>query len=148
MLGERRNGSTTPTQTLSAPDLGDVDQLLTGLHDGGLPVRVLITVPLEAVPAEVSRLAYRIIQEGTTNVLRHAGCAPTTVDVSSTGAELGVTVRNTTTVRSESRPGPGGGRGIHGLQVRATELGGRLTAGPVAGGFVLQAVLPLGSADG
>lgn len=148
VLGERRDGSATATRTLSAPDLRDVDQLVTGLRDGGLPVRVLVTVPLDAVPPDVSRLAYRIIQEGTTNVLRHAGCAPTTVDVARTGSELMITVRNTTAGRGDSRPGPGGGRGIGGLQARAIELGGRLTAGPVAGGFALQAVLPLGSVDG
>ena len=146
VLGERRDASATATRTLSAPDLRDVDQLATGLRDGGLPLQVLITVPHDAVPPEVSRLAYRIIQEGTTNVLRHAGCAPTTVDVSGSGPDLMVTVRNATAVRADSRPGPGGGRGIRGLQDRAAELGGRLTAGPVAGGFALQAVLPLGSA--
>ena len=148
VLGERRDASTTATRTLSAPDLRDVDQLVTGLRDGGLPLQVLITVPHDAVPPDVSRLAYRIIQEGTTNVLRHAGCVPTTVDVAGAGPNLIITVRNTTAVRVDSRPGPGGGRGIRGLQARATELGGRLTAGPVAGGFALHAVLPLGSADG
>jgi len=107
-------------------------------------VRVVLDVRPAEVPAVVSQLAYRIIQEGTTNVLRHAGCAPTTVEVAQRRDQLVIAVRNAVATRSGAGPGPGGGRGVQGLQKRVTAAGGRLTAGPAAeGGFELQAVLPL-----
>jgi signal transduction histidine kinase len=129
---------------LPAPDLRDVGELIAGLRDGGLPVTMVIDVRHEELPDELSQLAYRIIQEGTTNVLRHAGCAATAVEVRSGGDRFMVKVHNTLAARVEARPGPGGGRGVHGLHRRAAALGGWLTARPIPeGGYELQAVLPL-----
>ena len=133
---------------LEGPDLADLDGLVTGLRDGGLPVRLDVDgTALADVPGTTSRLGYRIVQEATTNVLRHAGCTPTTVEVVRDGALLTVRVRNAAPQTRASRPGPGGGTGLRSLQERAAAAGGRLDTAPVpGGGFELTATLPLPAA--
>jgi signal transduction histidine kinase len=130
---------------LEGPGLGDLDGLLTGLRDGGLPVRVEVDRDVVShLSQATSRLGYRIVQEATTNVLRHAGCTPTTVEVARDGDRLRVHVRNAVPRGHASRPGPGGGTGLRGLRERATAAGGSLDTGPVeGGGFQLTATLPL-----
>lgn len=129
------------------PDLGDVDGLLAGLRDAGLPLEV--SVATDDLPPEVSRLAYRVVQEGTTNVLRHAGLVPTRVEVAVGEGRAVVRVRNEPGSRGPGRPGPGGGRGLPGLAARAAELGGRVASGPTPeGGFELVADLPVRGARG
>ena len=130
---------------VEGPDLADLDGLVTGLRDGGLPVRLEVDgAAVAGLPPATSRLGYRIVQEATTNVLRHAGCTPTTVEVARDGTSLRVLVRNAAPQTRASRPGPGGGTGLHGLRERATAAGGRLETRPALdGGFELTATLPL-----
>ena len=130
---------------LSGPGLDDLHGLVTGLRDGGLPVELAVDGEVVADLAEAtSRLGYQIVQEATTNVLRHAGCTPTTVEVARDGGQLRVSVRNAVPQARAHRPGPGGGTGLDGLRERATAAGGRLDTGPVpGGGFQLTATLPL-----
>lgn len=126
----------------AAPTLADIDQLLAGLRDGGLPV--VLTVDAGEIPPGLQALAYRVVQEGTTNVLRHAGTPPTVAQVQRLGDSLVVSVHNERPDSQESRPGPGGGRGLAGLHERTRAVGGTLTAGPTpSGGFELCVVLPL-----
>ena len=144
VLGDRRGTDSRELFELPSPDLADVENLATGLRDGGLPVTVRVNVLPEQVPAHLSRLAYRIVQEGTTNVLRHADCPPTLVEVDRRDDHLLVRVHNARSGRTGPRPGPGGGHGITGLQERAMAVGGRVTARPADdGGFELCATLPL-----
>lgn len=147
VLGDRRGdrrGTPDAGSDLPAPDLHDVDALVAGLRDGGLPLTIALNVVPDDVPEPVSRLAYRVIQEGTTNVMRHAGTPPTVVEVDRRGDRLLVRVHNALTGRSEPRPGPGGGHGISGLRDRVVALGGELSAGRASGGgFELSASLPL-----
>ena len=63
-----------PTRTLT-----EVDVLAVRAREAGLDVRLTVRGPVAALPAAVSREGYRIVQEGLTNALRHAG--PGAVDV-------------------------------------------------------------------
>jgi signal transduction histidine kinase len=61
------------------PTLRDLAGLLDQTRQAGTEVRAELAGTLDAVPAAVSREAYRIVQEGLTNALRHAGPVPVTL---------------------------------------------------------------------
>ncbi|WP_051684093.1 sensor domain-containing protein [Blastococcus sp. URHD0036] len=131
----------------AAPTLADLEDLLAGLRDGGLPVALVVDGEVDDVPPALQELAYRVVQEGTTNVLRHAGTPLTVAQVLRDDRVLAVRVTNERASQLDSRPGPGGGRGLAGLRERTAALGGSLGAEPTpSGGFELLVVLPLAGA--
>jgi signal transduction histidine kinase len=131
----------------AVPSLADLDDLLAGLRDGGLPVALVVDGEVDDVPAGMQELAYRVVQEGTTNVLRHAGCPLTVAQVVRAEDTLVVRVCNEQASQLDSRPGPGGGRGLAGLRERTAAAGGTLSAEPSpSGGFELCVTLPLAGA--
>jgi signal transduction histidine kinase len=87
--------------------------------------------------------AARIVQEGLTNVLKHAGPGTKVrVCVCSDGDGLAVEIRNGRPPTTIERL-PSSGRGLAGMRERVKALGGTLTAGPVEdGGWLLAATLP------
>ncbi|KAB2592358.1 sensor histidine kinase [Streptomyces arboris] len=89
--------------------------------------------PRVVVPV-VSREAYRIVQEGLSNVLRHGGggTSPVRLLIAVRERELEIVMENP----PGERPAvvrPGGGRGLRGIAERAALLGGRSEAGPYEG---------------
>ncbi len=86
--------------------------------------------------------AQHVVQESLTNVLRHAA-EVTHVEISARrqpDEQLEIVVRN----NGRSQPDPvSSGFGLMGLGERVEAAGGRLTAGPVHGGWQVAAVLPL-----
>ena len=158
------------------PGLEDAERLAERVRAGGVAVRLDIDPDLPALPPAVDAVAYRVLQESLTNVLRHAGSATarirvraergsllvevtdagrgrtaaarlSTTDDTSTGTDL---AGRSGTV-ADSRPGgaDGSGSGIRGMRAQAEALGGTVDAGPRAsGGFTVTARLPLaGPAD-
>lgn len=145
VLGPTANRS-SHAEMVAEPDLSDLDGLLAGLRDGGLPVTLTADPVLQHLPPEVSRLCYRVVQEGTTNVLRHAGCVPTTVRVVCRHHEVAVEVRNVNPPPAGIARSPGGGSGVEGLRERVAALGGDLTANRTPDGqFALAVRVPLGT---
>ena len=57
------------------PGLEDAERLAERVRAGGVAVRLDIDPDLPALPPAVDAVAYRILQESLTNVLRHAGSA-------------------------------------------------------------------------
>ncbi|WP_433212141.1 histidine kinase [Microtetraspora malaysiensis] len=110
----------------------------------GLRVELDIAPEAEGAPLVVRASAARIVQEGLTNVLKHAGPGTEArVKVGITGHELAVEIRNGPGAAA-SRELPSTGQGINGMRERAGALGGRLTAGPAEdGGWRLAAALPV-----
>jgi signal transduction histidine kinase len=79
--------------------------------------------------------------------LRHAGCPLTVAQVVRDGDTVVVRVCNEAASQLDSRPGPGGGRGLAGLRERTAAAGGTLRAEPTpSGGFELCVTLPLSGA--
>ncbi|WP_345375697.1 sensor histidine kinase [Promicromonospora umidemergens] len=121
------------------PQAADVVRLAAGPPS---PVIVTVRGEVGGVRADVGAAAYRIAQESVTNARRHAP-GRTRVEVALTvGAEV-LRLRVWDDGGPPSSPfAPG--NGIAGMQVRARELGGDVTAGPEpAGGWAVAAVLPL-----
>jgi signal transduction histidine kinase len=89
----------------------------------------------------VSREAYRIVQEGLTNALRHAGPVPVAVRVAVEADAVELELTN------PLGPDParnGGGRGIAGMRERVSVLRGELRAGPDGDRWRVAARLPFG----
>jgi signal transduction histidine kinase len=87
--------------------------------------------------------AYRIVQEGLTNVRKHAAGAPARVTVTWAPRELALEVRDDGP--RAAAPNGSSGHGLVGMRERVRMHGGELHAGPAAdGGFAVRARLPLG----
>ncbi|MET8627397.1 histidine kinase [Kitasatospora sp. NPDC004669] len=128
----------------AGPTLAELDDLLRQLARTGVTVNTELDPGLAALTAEVSREAYRIVQEGLTNVLRHAGPAPAGLRVALDTDRLEIELTNPLGPARPSRPG--GGRGLRGIGERATALRGGSTAGPSEDGTTwrLAVWLPVG----
>ncbi|GIG61951.1 two-component sensor histidine kinase [Longispora fulva] len=140
-------GATVPPRA-PAPGLDQLDDLTV---DAGLPVRAMVTGGARELPAEVSRAAYRLVQEALTNVRRHAGPGATAAVLVDQPREdlVVVQVEDDGGARGPLTAPVAEGNGIGGMRERATALGGTLTAGPLsAGGWRVRAELPLPTAGG
>ncbi len=136
LLREDGTASTAP-----APTLADLDGLLDRTRAAGGTVDATLPDGLDKVPAHVSREAYRIVQEGLGNALRHAGPVPVRLLVV-IGHDMEVTLENP--VRPGAAPRrPGGGRGLIGIAERARLLRGSSSAGEHDGVWRLSVRLPL-----
>jgi glucose-6-phosphate-specific signal transduction histidine kinase len=118
-------------------DAPDLAELVARTSATGLPVR--LTGDLAGLPAPVALAAYRVVQEGLTNVLKHADASAAAVTVARDTAEVTVSVVDD----GSGAPAGRGGHGLAGMRERVEALGGTLTAGPTGAGFELAARLPL-----
>jgi signal transduction histidine kinase len=93
----------------------------------------------------VDLAAYRIVQEGLTNAIKHAGGASTQVLVAYDDAALRVEVSDDGHPRiRHPHASSGAGQGLQGMRERVTMVGGELTAERRPnGGWVVSAHLPL-----
>ncbi|WP_344860092.1 sensor histidine kinase [Planomonospora alba] len=135
-----------PVGELPQPTLADLPQLAEESRRAGERVE-LLEETAGAVPDGVGRTAYRIVQEGLTNVRKHAPGAEVRIRVAGEpGAGLAVEVRNTAPAAvpvPASVPSAGAGQGLTGLSERVALVEGRLEYGPEAqGGWRLAAWLP------
>ncbi|MGC1213751.1 MAG: sensor histidine kinase [Micromonospora sp.] len=118
-------------------------ELLAAVRAAGLPVELNSEVSADRLPAALDEVAYRIVQESLTNVLRHAGTAARAeVLLRAAPDSLCVEVRDDG-VGAGAGGTPSGGRGLTGMRERAEALSGRFEAGPQpSGGFQVRAILP------
>jgi signal transduction histidine kinase len=124
------------------PGLGDVSALVERVSAAGLPVELHSSLPPGGLPPGLDLAVYRVVQEGLTNVLRHAGGAPTVVRISGRLEQLVITVSDDGTGTSGGGAEPG--RGLLGLRERVALYGGAVDAGPrPGGGWRLRATIPL-----
>ncbi|MEU8463969.1 histidine kinase [Streptomyces sp. NPDC029003] len=132
---------TAPTRTLA-----DLPELLDRLRHAGAVVEPELSGGLAQVQATLSRAAYRIVQEGLTNALRHGAGGPIEVRVAASSRVLEIGVVNRTGARPDAdadegtRPGAGtgpvprafptSGHGLPGLAERVRLLHGEIEVGP------------------
>lgn len=126
VLREEQLG-TAPTRTLA-----DLPELLDRLRHAGAVVEPELSGALAQVQGTLSRAAYRILQEGLTNALRHGADGPIGVRVAAGPEGLDLTVVNRTGARTGPGPGtfPTSGHGLPGLAERVRLLHGDFQAGP------------------
>jgi signal transduction histidine kinase len=143
-VGVLRDGGDRPggAPRAPAPGLGEVRALLDATATAGLRVELRQEGEAAPLPSVVDLTAYRIVQEALANVLRHAAAGSATVLVRHEPGALVVEVDDD----GGAAAGAGGpaGYGLAGMGERAAALGGRLEAGPRAGGgFRVRARLPV-----
>ncbi|WP_261957178.1 sensor histidine kinase [Streptomyces nigrescens] len=117
--------------TLPAPTLDALEALLDRTRAAGVPVEATVRGRCAGLPPVVSREAYRIVQEGLGNVLRHAGPVPVRLQLGVDDGELTLRLENALAAAApEAAPRVNSGRGLRGITERARLLGGEATAGP------------------
>jgi len=128
-----------------APGLGDLPALVRTAQDAGVQVDLHVDlrgVGADRIPDGVALSAFRIVQEGLTNVVRHAG--PTRCSVQVVGGTGTLRVEVTDEGPAPGRPAStaGAGLGLVGMDERVRGHGGTFGAGPHSGGFRVLATLP------
>jgi signal transduction histidine kinase len=123
------------------PSVDHLDALLDQVRAAGLPVELTVEGRPRRLPPGIDRSAYRIVQEGLTNALKHAGPAHASVRLRYGERALELEVL-------DDGRGPagasGGGFGLLGMRERAALYGGVLAARErPGGGYALSARLPL-----
>ena len=123
------------------PGLDALEALADEVGRAGLPVRLHMDGERYRVPPAIDLSAYRIVQEGLTNALKHAHAGQADVTVRYRPDELQLEVRDD---GKGSSAGDGLGHGLVGIRERVKIYGGEMSAdtGP-EGGFVLTARLPV-----
>uniref|UniRef100_A0AAU2V7C6 histidine kinase n=1 Tax=Streptomyces sp. NBC_00003 TaxID=2903608 RepID=A0AAU2V7C6_9ACTN len=129
---------TAPTRTLA-----DLPELLDRLRHAGAVVEPELSGDVTRVQGTLSRAAYRIVQEGLTNALRHGVGGPIEVRVTAARDALELMVVNRT---GPSAGGfPTSGHGLPGLTERVRLLHGEIEVGPDGQHWRLVVRLPVRS---
>jgi signal transduction histidine kinase len=135
----RRDGD--EAELLPQPGLDGLDSLLGEIGRAGLPVELHVDGEPFPLPRGIDLSAYRIVQEGLTNALKHAHASDADVIVRYRPDELEIEVRDN---GAGSSPSDGLGHGLVGVRERVKIYGGEMTASAAPeGGFVLSTRLPI-----
>jgi signal transduction histidine kinase len=143
LLGVLRGGNGATPDRSPQPGIGQLAGLVEQLRAAGLEVDARVEGKAEPLPPALDLSAYRILQEATTNVLKHARARRVDIRVRYGEAMLALDIR-------DDGPGDGGdpasssGHGLIGMRERVALFGGKLHAGRSrAGGFSVHVRLPL-----
>ncbi|MFI9169118.1 sensor histidine kinase [Streptomyces lincolnensis] len=144
VLREESDGLKNEPELSPQPGIADIDALCAGIRTAGPEVVYRTSGDMDVLDSGVQLTVYRIVQEGLTNILKHAGAA-TRVDlaIATQDTQLTVRVRDT---GSSGLPGPPNeeGHGLVGMRERAALYRGTVSAGPVpGGGWSVEATLDL-----
>lgn len=123
------------------PGLARLEPLLQDVRGAGLDVDLEVDGEPFPLPHGVDVSAYRIVQEGLTNALKHAHASEARVVIGYGSDEVRIDVRDD----GDGAPsGDGLGHGLIGIRERVKIYGGEMSAAPASdGGFVLSTRLPL-----
>jgi signal transduction histidine kinase len=135
----RRNGDDAELEP--QPGLDGLDSLLEDISRAGLPAQLHVNGEAVELPRAIELSAYRIVQEGLTNSLKHAQANHVDVTVRYLADEVEIEVLDDGVGATAT---DGLGHGLIGIRERVKIYGGEMKTniGP-GGGFLLSARLPL-----
>jgi signal transduction histidine kinase len=123
------------------PSLEYVDKLVEQTREAGLETKLQLEGTPSKLPQGIDLTAYRFVQEGLTNAIKHANAKHAEVVVRYDNGSVELVVRDDGTGDGD---GGGSGHGLVGIRERVAVYGGELSAGPRAeGGYELRARLPV-----
>jgi signal transduction histidine kinase len=123
------------------PGLDSLDALVERVGRAGLPVRLQVEGDAVQLPRAVDLSAYRIVQEGLTNSLKHANASRADVTVRYAPDAVQLEIRDDGVGAGTT---DGLGHGLVGIRERVKIYGGEMNAGTAPeGGYVLRARLPV-----
>ena len=145
LLGLLRDGELAPVLA-PQPGVGDLETLADQVRAAGLAVQLSVEGEAQALPPGLDLAVFRVVQEGLTNVLKHAAAAQACVVVAYRRDSLMISVADDGQGASHAVD-DGSGLGLAGMRERIVLYGGELDAGPLPGsGYRLMAWLPLAPA--
>jgi signal transduction histidine kinase len=140
-VGVLRQSGEPEASRKPAPRLSDLPELVQTAGGGSLRTALEVEGEVQPLAPAIELTAYRIVQESLTNVIRHAQASRATVVLRYEPSVFTVQVDDDGRGAAVS---PAGGHGVTGMRERAEALGGRLAAGPRAGGgYRVRAALPI-----
>ena len=135
----RREGE--EAELVPQPGLDGLDSLIDEINRAGLPVELHVDGEPVPLPRGIDLSAYRIVQEGLTNALKHANASDADVTFRYRPDELEIEIRDN---GLGSTTTDGLGHGLVGVRERVKIYGGEMNAGTAnGGGFVLSTRFPL-----
>jgi signal transduction histidine kinase len=142
LLAAMRTNGDEP-ELVPQPGLDGLTSLLADVGRAGLPVELHLEGQPYPLPRGVDLSAYRIVQEGLTNALKHAHASDADVVVRYRPDAVEIEVRDN---GGGVVAGDGLGHGLVGIRERVKIYGGEMTARTEPeGGFVLSTRLPVAS---
>jgi signal transduction histidine kinase len=145
LLGVLRKSDGTSPERNPQPGIEQLMALVAELRAAGLSVDLAVVGEAKPLPPAIDLSAYRIVQEATTNVLKHAHAHHLEIRVRYSPDDLGLEILDDG-VGKNGAPSASG-HGIIGMRERVALFGGGLSAGPrPGGGFAVVARLPINPA--
>lgn len=131
----------------AASVLDGISLLAQESRNAGNPVTLTMDRSFEAhldeLPAALRQHLHRVIQEGLTNVRKHAPGTPSALSITGApGSGLSMALSNPLPTLSPGNPPMAPGFGLTGLRERARIAGGDVSTGAVDGVFTLRAWFP------
>jgi signal transduction histidine kinase len=145
MVGVLHRGDLDLMGAEGGPGLAQLPTLAERARASGLPVDLRIEGKARPLSATLDLVAFRVVQEALTNVVKHAGPARAAVRVAYTARSLEIEVADTGRGPGTAHAGPETvGHGLMGMQERLEQYGGELRTGRCpAGGFQVRACIPV-----
>lgn len=138
MLGILR--ATGTAEIVGPQSISSVNQLVDALRATGLRVDYRVEGDQRPLPAGLELSAHRIVQEATTNIVKHADASRAEITIRYEPDRLELWVKDDG--KGSGKPGVGNGHGLVGMKERASLFGGSVTAGASdSGGWTVAAHL-------
>ena len=143
LLGVLRSSNGATPDRSPQPGIDQLPGLVEELRAAGLEVDARVDGAAQPLPPALDLSAYPILQEATTNVLKHARAHRVDIRIHYSATMLALDVRDDG-AGGGADPAASSGHGLIGMRERVALFGGKLHAGRNrAGGFSVHARLPL-----
>jgi signal transduction histidine kinase len=134
----------TTSTAVTPTGLRIVEELVHRVQASGLRVTCQFSGDSDAMCEQSAEAAYRLVQEGMTNAMKHAPGAAIRIAIRGQREYVEIEVCNESAARASSGlENTGGGHGLAGMRERVVRCGGTFDAGPAPdGGWQVVARLP------